>query len=103
MHMIYCPNCNKNMGFKRTFGFGTLFAVVITGGFWLLALFFYPEHGIACGFNEEDRPEVRARNKTFFGVIIGIVGIAFLLITIASFFSSAHASHSDAPATSQTP
>jgi hypothetical protein len=103
MHMIYCPNCNKNMGFKRTFGFGTLFAVVITGGLWLLVLFFYPERCIACGFDEGDRQEVRARNKKMFGVILGVLGLILLIGAINSAFFNAPNPHTDASAASMQP
>lgn len=42
MYMAYCPNCKKETGYKRSLGFGTLFAVVLTGGLWLVAIYFYP-------------------------------------------------------------
>lgn len=49
MRMMYCPNCEKLTGFKRSLGFGTFFAVVFTAGFWLLAIPFYPQRCINCG------------------------------------------------------
>lgn len=42
MHMMNCPNCGKLTGFKRSLGFGTFFMVLLTFGFWLLAIPFYP-------------------------------------------------------------
>lgn len=35
--------------FRRAFGWGTFFAVVISGGLWLLALPFYPIRCSTCG------------------------------------------------------
>jgi hypothetical protein len=49
MQMRHCSNCCKETGHKRALGFGTFFGVVITGGFWLLALPFYPVRCIVCG------------------------------------------------------
>jgi hypothetical protein len=49
MQMAYCPKCSQETGFQRKLGFGTLFAVIITCGFWLLALPFYPKRCNICG------------------------------------------------------
>ena len=49
MQMIYCPNCGKLTGFKRSLGFGSLFLVLITCGLWLLVIPFYPARCITCG------------------------------------------------------
>lgn len=49
MEVIECPNCGKLMGFKRSLGFGTLFAAVLTAGVWLLLIPFYPRRCINCG------------------------------------------------------
>lgn len=54
MEMIFCPNCEKLTGFKRALGFGTFFAVLITGGLWLLAIPFYPKRCITCGFAKSE-------------------------------------------------
>src|SRR5438132_283208 len=42
MHMMNCPNCGKPIGFKRSLGFGAFFMVLLTFGFWLLAIPFSP-------------------------------------------------------------
>lgn len=52
MEYYYCPNCGKERGYKRALGWGTFFAVVITGGLWILAIPFYPKRCIACGKKE---------------------------------------------------
>jgi hypothetical protein len=49
MNTAYCPKCTQETGFQRKLGFGTFFAVLITGGFWLLALPFYPKRCNICG------------------------------------------------------
>lgn len=49
MKITHCPNCNKNMGFKRSLGWGTFFAIVLTFGFWILLIPFYPARCITCG------------------------------------------------------
>ena len=49
MRMGYCPNCSKTTGHKRALGWGTFFAVILTGGLWLLVILFYPTRCIVCG------------------------------------------------------
>jgi hypothetical protein len=49
MNTAYCPKCKQETGFQRKLGFGTFFAVLITGGLWLLALPFYPKRCVICG------------------------------------------------------
>lgn len=49
MKMSFCPTCGKETGHQRKLGFGTLFAVIITLGWWLLALPFYPKRCLICG------------------------------------------------------
>ena len=38
----------RTTGYERAFGFGTLFAVLVTAGFWLFALPFYPRRCTVC-------------------------------------------------------
>jgi hypothetical protein len=45
----HCPNCRTGTGHKRALGFGTVFAVIVTGGLWLFALPLYPPRCIQCG------------------------------------------------------
>jgi hypothetical protein len=49
MKTAYCPTCAKETGFQRKLGFGTFFAVLLTAGFWLFALPFYPQRCSICG------------------------------------------------------
>lgn len=53
MKFTYCSNCGKKTGHKRSLGFGTFFAAVLTGGLWLLAIPLYPTRCIICGQQED--------------------------------------------------
>lgn len=48
MKPCYCLNCKKNTWHKRAFGWGTFFAVLASGGFWIFALPFYPLRCVHC-------------------------------------------------------
>jgi hypothetical protein len=65
MRVSFCSNCGKETGHQRKLGFGTFFAVVLTAGFWLLAIPLYPKRCIICGTTPPDpylRPKNRPRN-----------------------------------------
>ncbi|MGD0231533.1 MAG: hypothetical protein ABSC19_14450 [Syntrophorhabdales bacterium] len=47
--MLHCQNCGKRTGHKRALGFGTFFMVIITCGFWILAIPWYPKRCSVCG------------------------------------------------------
>jgi len=49
MKLEHCDTCGKQTMFKRHLGFGTFFAVILTAGFWLLAIPFYPIRCTQCG------------------------------------------------------
>jgi hypothetical protein len=49
MEMNQCPGCVRLTGFKRNLGIGTLIMIVLTAGFWLLLIPFYPKRCIVCG------------------------------------------------------
>jgi len=38
MKQMRCPYCRRQTGFKRHLGWGTFFAILLTGGFWLIAI-----------------------------------------------------------------
>ncbi len=52
--MFLCRNCKKLTGYKRAFGIGTLIAIFLTGGLWLLIIPFYPKRCIVCGLGKYD-------------------------------------------------
>ena len=35
MRYLFCDNCGKKSGYKRQFGWGTFFAVILTLGSWV--------------------------------------------------------------------
>ena len=55
MDFSYCPNCGKSTGHKRALSWGTFFAVIITFGFWILMIPFYPKRCIVCGSSESPK------------------------------------------------
>ncbi len=44
-----CETCKTPRPFKRALGWGTFFAVLLTGGFWLLLVPFYRLRCATCG------------------------------------------------------
>jgi len=61
MKVEYCKTCSKQTMFKRSLGFGTFFAVILTGGFWILAIPFYPIRCTQCGTHIEDNRQMYGR------------------------------------------
>ena len=65
MTLSYCPSCNRQTCHKRAFGIGTLIAVIVTSGLWLMVMPFYPVRCRICGTiviaavgNPDDTPRV---------------------------------------------
>lgn len=56
MKFSFCPNCGKTTSHQRKLGFGTLFAVIFTLGWWLLAIPFYPKRCTICGSEDFGAP-----------------------------------------------
>lgn len=89
MQMIYCPNCQKQTGFRRALGFGTFFMVVITFGFWLFAIPLYPARCIVCGLQRKEALASnfagwwgsRTREQKF--ILCGLVLAAVILVIVA--------------------
>lgn len=75
--MIYCPNCERHRGFKRSLGFGTLFAVVLSCGLWLLAIPFYPARCVVCGLTRSraftDRLSMKQRTIILVCVMLFLI------------------------------
>ena len=59
MQTVYCNLCERKVGAKRAFGWGTFFAVVLTSGLWLLALPFYPIRCTVCGSDNLSEPGLK--------------------------------------------
>lgn len=49
--MYYCNVCQRNTNLKRHFGLMTVVGVLITLGWWLLALPFYSKKCVFCKSN----------------------------------------------------
>lgn len=49
MISTFCPSCTRVTGQKRALGWGTFFAVILTGGLWLLTIPFYSKRCMICG------------------------------------------------------
>jgi len=45
-----CPTCGFQRPFQRALGWGTFFACVVTVGFWIFAIPFYPLRCRSCGY-----------------------------------------------------
>lgn len=65
MEFRYCPNCSKDTGHRRALGWGTFFIVIITSGFWLLAIPFYPKRCIVCGHGNEPSSISKVSNSSY--------------------------------------
>jgi len=48
MAIRYCALCKRNVEAKRKIGVGSLILVLVTGGFWILALPFYQKRCPIC-------------------------------------------------------
>ncbi len=48
MAIKYCALCERNVEAKRKIGVGSLILVLVTGGFWILALPFYHKRCPIC-------------------------------------------------------
>ncbi len=83
MEMIFCPNCQKLTGYKRAIGFGTFFAVLLTAGFWLLAIPFYPKRCITCGLTKSDSVPWYRTWRLAFAIVAAVA--AFGLVVAALF------------------
>jgi hypothetical protein len=79
MEMIFCPNCNKLTGYKRVIGFGTLFAVLLTAGLWLLTLPFYPQRCITCGLRKSDSVPWYRTWRLAFVMVIAVAAVGAIL------------------------
>jgi len=75
MQMVHCPNCDQLTGFKRSLGFGTFFAVLLTAGLWLFVIPFYPVRCIKCGHTRVDADADTKYIIIAAGVIVAVVGL----------------------------
>lgn len=94
MRVTHCYVCNRPSGFARRLGWGTFFMVILTAGFWLLVIPFYPKRCTTCGCTEGGAaraslalaagPPSRERQlMTAYGTI-GVFVLVVLLIWLAN-------------------
>jgi hypothetical protein len=91
MQISHCANCGKSTGHKRNIGIGTLLGALVTCGFSLLAVPFYPKRCILCGVTEGSRAQQPAFQSTafgwratfkFVGVLVGIFALVIAVLEI---------------------
>jgi hypothetical protein len=93
MRVTCCYVCNRPSGFARRLGWGTFFMVILTAGFWLLTIPFYPKRCTTCGCTEggaaraslalaDGSPRRERQLLTAYGVI-GAFVLVVLLIWLA--------------------
>jgi hypothetical protein len=68
------------MGFKRALGFGTLFAILLTAGFWILTIPFYPKRCMACGLTKNSTNASWFRDGRFASLVVLACIISVLLL-----------------------
>ena len=71
-----CQNCGKVMPYKRHFGWGTVIGLILTWGFWIVFMPFYPKRCPVCGD--------KYTGKYTTGKILLIVFISFVTFIIVS-------------------
>jgi len=81
MKFYYCPHCGRETGHKRALGWGTFFAVLLTGGLWLLAIPFYPKRCIICG-SKEKPPRSKSELGSSIRQLIFLALLALLIVYI---------------------
>ena len=84
MKFYYCPHCGRETGHKRALGWGTFFAVLLTGGLWFLAIPFYPKRCIICGSKE--KPKKLGGSKSTWQNIVLLIFVAGLIASIINAF-----------------
>ncbi len=101
MKNTYCSSCQRVIGHKRALGWGTFFAVVLTGGIWLLTIPFYQKRCVICGnlssgppASEKGRagaatpPSAPRYNPRVTLVVLGLLVLGIALIITLSLLQS---------------
>jgi hypothetical protein len=91
MNFRYCPNCAKKTAHKRALGIGTLIAVFLTLGLWVLLIPFYPTRCLQCGSSGtinwngliQDFRQSHRNDKILLGAAAGILILLAILIAAA--------------------
>ncbi len=80
MQTLHCPSCGRNTGFKRSLGFGTFFAVILTFGLWLFIIPLYPARCVVCGTTRQYAVTHDPQNKGALIVSLVLAGAVFFLV-----------------------
>lgn len=70
MRAKHCAGCDKWTGHRRVFGLGTVIALLLTVGWWLFLMPFYPKRCVQCG-------------QTAAGAVLSTVALLLLLAGVA--------------------
>ncbi|MCI0587023.1 MAG: hypothetical protein L0323_09310 [Planctomycetes bacterium] len=76
MNARHCPGCNRVTGHKRAIGVGTLLLALLTLGFSLLLVPFYPTRCAVCGLSGKEQP--RRVSPLVFGAVVALVVFVIL-------------------------
>jgi hypothetical protein len=80
MRTEYCGNCGYRRGFKRNLGIGTILMLLLTFGWWLVVIPFYPVRCIQCGVSYSD---IALWKTLLFLLFLLVVGFCvYLAITV---------------------
>jgi len=82
MRVEYCHNCDKWTGHKRNLSVGTLIMIVITFGFGILAIPFYPKRCIICGM-ARGQGKNADQVKPMAAIIIIIATVLFFIMVFS--------------------
>ena len=93
MKMLDCPKCQRRTGFKRSLGFGTFFAALITLGLWLLVIPLYPLRCLRCGTTSAE--VTRANVRSMFNgnqsvsprFVFAVLGTVLTVLVVAVIFA----------------
>jgi hypothetical protein len=80
MEMLHCPNCGQMRGFKRSLGFGTFFAVILTLGLWLFVIPLYPARCVVCGTTRQYAVTHDPQNKGALIASLVLAGVVLLVV-----------------------
>lgn len=81
MRMHQCPNCGGLVGFKRSFGLGTVVLILLTFGFWILVLPLYPQRCIRCGLCRNATLQ-SSRRQAFLTICVVVVALTAVVASI---------------------
>jgi hypothetical protein len=82
VRLAQCPTCGTQRPFQRALGWGTFFACVVTFGFWIFAIPFYPLRCRSCGTERVTSRKSGRLSKMSPFRQLAIVAAVYLLIVL---------------------